>query len=196
VIVWDLAGVVARFDPDARLTALAATTGLPSHAIDAAIWGSGLDAAADLGALDSHDAWAAVLAALEHRTDPDGVRRCWALAFVPNAAVLALVDEIAGPHALLTDNGPILEACLEHELRTIADRFDPVLLSWRLGVTKADPTAYDQVAAALALPPSELTLVDDTAGNVDRARAAGWHAVLFESVDALPEALARVGGSG
>ena len=47
MIVWDLGGVVATFDPAARLEALADATGLPPDHIDRSIWRSGLDAAAD-----------------------------------------------------------------------------------------------------------------------------------------------------
>jgi glucose-1-phosphatase len=190
VIVWDLGGVVARFDPAARLAALAAATGLTPRDVEGGIWASGLDAAAERGELAEERVWAAVLAALGNRIDRDGLRRCWAVAFQPDPVVLACIDGLAGPHALLTDNGPILEACLQHELQSIAARFDSVLLSWRLGTTKGDPTTFERAADELGLPPSRLTLVDDVAEHVANARAAGWNAVHFESIDVVGAELA------
>lgn len=177
MIVWDLGGVVAEFRPEVRLAALVNATGLAGPVIDDAIWGSGLDAAAERGDLTEAEVWARTLAALEHRIDETTLRRCWAEAFVPNAAVLELIDRRGERAALFTDNGPILEACLHHELRAIGDRFDPILLTWRLGATKSDDAAFERAADALAQDPAALVLVDDKFANVDRARRAGWSAV-------------------
>jgi putative hydrolase of the HAD superfamily len=180
-MVGDLGGVVARFDPAARLAALANATGLDPMAIDAAVWGSGLDAAAERGELSHAEVWSQTLAALGYCIGADTLRRCWALAFVD------LGVPIERPAALFTDNGPILAAALRHELRSIASRFDHVLLSCDVGATKQHPIAFERAAARLGLPPDELTLRDDRAENVEAARHAGWRAELVSG--------RRVGGA-
>ena len=182
MIVWDLGGVVARFEPEHRLDALAETTGLDRDRIHEAVWGSGLDAAAERGAIDEPECWSRVLAALDHRVNSDTVRRCWAAAFVPDADVLAYVDASASPRALFTDNGPVLEHCLRHELDDIGRRFTPWLLSWRLQAVKNQPDAFRRAATRLRADPHDLTLVDDRAANVDAATRAGWNTLQFTSV--------------
>jgi len=179
VVVWDLGGVVARFRPERRLAALAAATGLDEQRIDDAIWGSGLDDTASCGELDPDATWAAVLAALDHRATRDAVRAAWATAFVPDPAVLALVDAVAAGAgiALLSNNGPVVDDCLDHELADIGLRFEHRLLSWRLGAMKPDRRAFERAAAAIGRPPHDLLLVDDEPANVAAAQAAGWHAV-------------------
>lgn len=189
MIVWDLGGVVARFDSGARLAALTQASGLPPAQIRQAIWHSGLDAAAERGLLDDQQVWPRVLDALDHTVDGAEVRRCWSLAFVPDPAVLAIVDRLGPPAALFTDNGPIVEACLRHELGPLADRFDPIFFSWRLRATKQDPVAFHRAARMLGVEPATLTLIDDHPTNVLTARKAGWQAIQFETADALERAL-------
>lgn len=46
LILFDLNGVLYRYDRDRRIAALSATTGVPPDAIAAAIWDSGFEAAA------------------------------------------------------------------------------------------------------------------------------------------------------
>ncbi len=47
MIVWDLGGVGARFEPAVRLQAIGDAARLAPQQVDGAIWGSGLDTAAE-----------------------------------------------------------------------------------------------------------------------------------------------------
>ena len=188
MIVWDLGGVLARFRPDRRLTALAEATGLPPGAVEERIWSSGLDAEAETGRLGDDEAWTRVLDALDGRIGRAELQRCWSLAFEPDALVLALVDEVGGG-ALLTNNGPLVAGSLGRELHVIGRRLDPWLLSWRLGATKPDSAAFTLAAAALDHAPSDLVLVDDQAANVAAARRSGWRAVHHTDVASTRAAL-------
>ena len=47
VVVFDLGGVVCRFEPDRRMRALVEATGLASEVIQDRVWGSGLDERAE-----------------------------------------------------------------------------------------------------------------------------------------------------
>jgi FMN phosphatase YigB (HAD superfamily) len=180
MIVWDLAGVVATFVPDRRRDALARHTGLRPDEINDAVWSLGDD-----GHLDEHELWSQTLDALDDRLSAAELRACWAEAFVPDRAMLDLVNGIDGPHPLFTTNGPILEAALQHELADTARHFDPILFTWRLGATKQSPVAFARAGEVLGVASSELTLVDDTMANVQTARTAGWNAVHFTDIDAL-----------
>jgi glucose-1-phosphatase len=189
VIVWDLGGVVAEFRPDRRLRALSEQSGLATADIHARIWDSGLDAAAERGELSERETWDSVLTALEQRMTRPAVRRAWATAFVPNPEVLALADAVGEPSALLTNNGPILGACLEAGDVDLGGRFAPRLLSWQLGRAKPDREAFRRAAQLTGHDPAELLFVDDDANNVAAARQAGWQAVRFDGVPSLAKAL-------
>jgi HAD superfamily hydrolase (TIGR01509 family) len=196
VIVWDLGGVVAHYRPGRRLAELATVTGWDEAAIDQALWGSGLDGSAELGAFDAEETWQRSIAALGGRVDRDQLRRCWALGFEPNTQVLELIDELGEPAALLSNNGPIVEACLDHELNAVGDRFAHRLLSWRLSATKPSPEAFSRASLMLQARPRDLVLVDDRLDNVAAATHAGWSAVHFTDLAVLRRDLDRCGRLG
>jgi putative hydrolase of the HAD superfamily len=181
IVVCDFGGVVASFHPERRLAALAELSGLDEATVDARIWGSGLDAAAERGELSPDEVWARVLAALDDRVDRGAVRQAWALAFAPNAAVLALVDNLTVPAALFTNNGPIVDEILDHELVDVGRRFAHRLLSCQVKAVKPDQLAFRRAAEQLAVAPTELLLLDDSPANIAASRAAGWQAALVQA---------------
>ncbi|HXY95285.1 MAG TPA: HAD family phosphatase [Acidimicrobiia bacterium] len=195
-VVLDLGGVVCRFDPAARLRALEELTGRGADEIEAAVWGSGLDAAAERGEIDPPAVRGLLAGALGGRVDAAALRSAWSLAFSPDDAVLRVVDRITVPTVLFSNNGPIVDDCLDHELARVRGRFSHVLLSWQLGAVKPDPAAFDAVADRVAATAPELLLVDDATTNVDAARRCGWRAEPFTGVPRLVEALATAGVLG
>jgi FMN phosphatase YigB (HAD superfamily) len=72
-------------------------------------------------------------------------------------------------------------------------RFEHVFASHLIARAKPRRSAFSFVAKALKLPMSECLLVDDTLLNVESAKAAGWHAVLFNDADRLRAQLGKVG---
>ena len=80
-VVFDLGGVLCRFDPDARLHCLADASGWSTDRVRQHVWGSGRDAEADTGRLSVEQAFA--LASLDGQIDRDTVIMCWEAAFEP-----------------------------------------------------------------------------------------------------------------
>lgn len=66
-------------------------------------------------------------------------------------------------------------------------------VSCRTGVRKPHPDAYLGPARTLDRPPGELIFVDDRLKNVDAARAAGLHGVVFECANTLRQELRVLG---
>ena len=58
-----------------------------------------------------------------------------------------------------------------------------------LGCKKSDATFYAAVETRTGFAPGELLLIDDTPGNVETARAAGWRALLWTGEARLPDIL-------
>jgi len=57
--------------------------------------------------------------------------------------------------------------------------FDHVFNSYYRGKGKKDPSLFNDVAAELDLPLSEILFIDDDAGNANRAREAGMQALQY-----------------
>jgi HAD superfamily hydrolase (TIGR01509 family) len=70
---------------------------------------------------------------------------------------------------------------------------EPLFLSCEIRACKPSPEAFAAVEASLGLPPGEILFIDDTAANVEAARARGWDAILFASNAALASDLAARG---
>ena len=191
-VVFDVGDVVCRFDPESRLHALERLTGRSAVQIEQAIWGSGLDHRADRGEIDAAALPALLRAALDVDIDTGALRAAWSLAFPPNDTVLALIDRLAVPAVLFSNNGPMLGFCLEHELASVRARFVRAFLSWELGAMKPEPAAYEAVASRLGVDAGELFFVDDSHQNVTAARALGWHAEVFTDVATLERQLAAL----
>lgn len=196
VLVMDLGGVTCRWLPDRRLVALAELSGLPPATIDQLVFTSGFDDAGERG-LFPDDAFAVELARLLGLPATDEglarLRAAWVLAFEPDERVLALIARATVPTALFTNNGPLLEAGLEHELVAVGGVFDRLAFSWRLGTAKPDPAAFAACSTWLDAEPARVFFVDDSEANVAAARAAGWTAHRHTHALDLTAALDRAG---
>lgn len=185
-VVFDLGDVVCRFDPAQRVDALVSATGRPRRVVLDAVARS---VVADSGILNRDDAYASVSDAIGG-ISTDELRAAFAAAFVPDPEVLAVVAGLGCPASLFTNNGPILDDALDHELHAVAGHFATRHLSWRLGAMKPSPAAYARVQDRLEVAPAQVLFVDDRTTNVDAARAHGWQAEVFTGAADL-EALLR-----
>jgi putative hydrolase of the HAD superfamily len=175
-IVVDFGGVVAHFHPERRLRALAMETGLSERQLDAAIFGSGLDVRAELGEYEPETLADILMDVTERRIAHDVLVRAWSRAFEPVDAVLQEVAATSATTVLLTNNGPMLDACLAGPLSRVATAFDFVVCSWHIGFRKPDPRVFDYVSTRFGDAPQRLVLLDDTIANVEAARSYGWRA--------------------
>jgi len=66
-----------------------------------------------------------------------------------------------------------------------SDAFDHIFNSYYLGKGKQDPSLFTDVAAILALPPSDLLFVDDNADNVARAQSRGLQTIHYVDRDSF-----------
>ena len=57
--------------------------------------------------------------------------------------------------------------------------------SYVVGHRKPDPAYYAEVTRQLGLPPQHIVFWDDSAENVQAARAAGWSAYLFRAASSF-----------
>lgn len=71
----------------------------------------------------------------------------------------------------------------------VLGHFREIFLSSSIGLRKPDAEAYDHVVKAIGVPASRILFFDDSAANIDGARARGLRAVHVTSVDDVARAL-------
>ncbi|WP_235808447.1 hypothetical protein [Rhodococcus qingshengii] len=115
LVLFDLGGVLCRFEPDRRAAELAAAIGVTEDEIHALVFASGFDQECDLG-IHSETAILERFRRLGFPGDRDELRRAWAKAFIPDRAVIDLAIALLSEGvvvATLSDNGPVLLAAIE-----------------------------------------------------------------------------------
>ncbi|MDN5928402.1 MAG: HAD family phosphatase [Hyphomicrobiales bacterium] len=68
-----------------------------------------------------------------------------------------------------------------------------VTVSGDIRAIKPDRAIFDHHISAFGLEPEATLFIDDSAPNIEGARAAGWNAVLFTDAETLRKDLARYG---
>ena len=77
----------------------------------------------------------------------------------------------------------------------LRDHFDAMHYAAEIGWKKTDPEFYAVVEARTGFSGTDLLLLDDTASNVEAARAAGWRGALWDQTERLAEVLAAAEGT-
>ena len=191
-LVVDLGDVAARFLPGRRLAALATETGLDTAVIEDRLFVSGLDRDSELGAYDRQTVLDEIIARLDGRIDPAAHVTAWSAAFEPNGVLLDALRRRTFRMCLFTNNGPMINHCLEGPLAALDAGFEVVICSWQLGSTKPSPDAFHAAASLLGSRSDELLLLDDNIANVEAAKASGWRAWQYRSVAEVLSAIDQV----
>jgi 2-haloacid dehalogenase len=75
----------------------------------------------------------------------------------------------------------------------VLQRLEGIVVSGELGISKPDPAIFRHLEERFGLSGDELLFFDDSPGNVDAARAVGWHAALFTTPAAARAEVVRAG---
>jgi HAD superfamily hydrolase (TIGR01509 family) len=67
----------------------------------------------------------------------------------------------------------------------LADLFQAIVISAEEGLVKPDPEIFTRALQKMAARPSEAVMIDDKQRNIEGARKAGMHGLLFESAEKL-----------
>lgn len=189
VILFDLNGVLYRYERDDRIAYLSSISDLSPGAVKAAIWDSGFEDTGDAGALDASAYLRGFGASLDYAlTEADWVA-AQLVSVAPIAATHALLARIrCGVRcAVLTNNNLLVKrhfGALYPEIAAwVGDR---AYVSAEFGARKPDPDVYRRCVACLAVEPAATLFIDDNLANVDGARAAGlcgYHTISAEDLE-------------
>jgi len=195
-VIFDMDGVLDRYDLGARLDRLAAATGKSAAAIHAAIWKSGFEDAADAGQFSAEE----YLKGFAERVGAPVSRAAWVAArraaMHPNRDVLELAKRLkrrAGI-AVLTNNGFLVKDSFGEIFPELPPLFGERLhVAAEFGAKKPDPEVYRRLVARHEIEPGMAMMVDDKPENVEGAEAAGLAGYRFSGIDGLRREL-RVWG--
>ncbi len=196
LVLFDLNGVLYRYDRAARIAALSAVSGQPAAAIKGAIWDSGFEDAGDSGTLSAdaylHGFGACIGYAL---TEAEWVAALRA-SVTPIAETLALLPRLrSGVRcAVLTNNNLLVRRHFAAIYPEVAQRAGAAAyVSAEFGLRKPDPAVYACCLSACGGEPPGTVFIDDSPANVAGARTAGLAGCDYLGVDALTAALAGYG---
>jgi putative hydrolase of the HAD superfamily len=196
LILFDLNGVLYRYDRDARIAHLAATAHLPPDAVMTAIWDSGFEDSGDAGALDAAGYLRGFGACIGYDLGEAEWLAAQKVAVTPIAETLGLVPRIhpAVRCAVLTNNNMLVLrhfSTLYPEIAALVG--DGACVSAEFGARKPDPEAYRRCLSRLGAVPAETLFLDDSSANVSGAREAGLSGYVYAGPDALAAELSRRG---
>jgi glucose-1-phosphatase len=186
---FDLGNVLAHFSHERECQQLAAVLGVTAGEVREAVFDSDLQARYETGLISTSE----FCQELNRR-------------FHTSAPVPQLVEAVSDIFWLNDDIFPLIEGVRRSGMRTgilsntcVAhweflahgllarhlDLFDTVVLSFEQQVMKPHRLIYERAADHARTPPAEILFVDDRIDNVEGARAAGFDAKLYSSVEQL-----------
>lgn len=94
--------------------------------------------------------------------------------------------------AILSNMGDSVLAHMEREFDWLA-HFDVLIWSFQHKMAKPDPAIYELVLERLETRPAETLFIDDKLANIEAARALGFVAIQFSTIEKLREDLVAAG---
>lgn len=193
-IVFDCGGVLLRRGDSSPYARWEQRLGLEPGRLAEHLWQGSSWEQAERGRLTEDEFWEHVGAELKVGAAEDVAalrREIWSTWEV-DPQVLALVDRARSRYrvAMLSNATDVLEEMLAQRYG-VADRFELILNSSRLGLAKPEPAIYEEMLRRLGLAAGEVVFVDDRAENVAAAAALGIHVVWFLKAEELERQMAR-----
>jgi len=193
ILVFDLGGVLLPFNRQRRVVAMADALGL-ARADVLRFLTSGVAEQLDRGACDLTASAARMTALAGRPVTPALAKELWLSVFeTPNLALWELVARLRAHTRTyaLSDNPSFVSEVFPRQ-----DAFDRVFWSAELGMTKPASEVFAKISCETKTAPADITFTDDSAVNVEAARACGWDAIRFTSNAQLLNDLARRGFRG
>ncbi|MDX1433680.1 MAG: HAD family phosphatase [Gammaproteobacteria bacterium] len=195
-VIFDMDGVLCRYDFDRRLALMAEMTGVEAKTIKRVIFDEGFDESADSGGYSAESYHEEFCRRLGAPLSVEQWLEARAKSMQPNLAVLDMARRVALDRkvAMLTNNGPLLEAHIDRVFPDVSETFgEHVYFSCSLGAAKPQVQAFQRVTERLQASPAESLFIDDSAEYVAGAVAAGLMAHHFQSIGELEAELRGYG---
>ena len=121
------------------------------------------------------------------------LRLAWSDIFTANPPMVALVQTLPRPRALLSNTHEPHVSWIKERFPEIFPLFDHCVLSNEVGLAKPDPAFFRHVEQRTGLAPACHIFTDDRKENVAIAQSLGWQAFQFVGVEDCRRHLERLG---
>lgn len=175
-LLLDLGGVIIDVDPQRCFESWAEAAGVDIGDIARRWRADEAYEAFEIGAIGFEEYLVSLSAQLGISLDPDDWRAGWnALLGDPVAEVVAALPTLAArvPLYCFSNTNVVHQAAWERRHADALTPFRRIYVSWQLGMRKPSVSAYRRVADEIGIAPRDIVFLDDNAGNVEGARAAG-----------------------
>ena len=175
-LLLDLGGVVIDVDPQRCFEYWAEAAGVDVGHIAVRWRADEAYEAFEVGAIDFEEYLVSLSVQLGISLEPDDWRAGWnALLGDPIAEVVAALPTLAArvPLYCFSNTNVVHQAAWERRHADALTPFRRIYVSWQLGLRKPDVAAYRRVADEIGVAPRDIVFLDDNAGNVQGASAAG-----------------------
>jgi putative hydrolase of the HAD superfamily len=196
-IYFDLGNVLLYFDHRRACRQMADLAGVDAEKVWNIVFESGLELKYEAGQVSTDEVYETFCRQTGTQPEFDRLALAASDIFEVNAGIKPIVAFLhaAGHRLGLLSNTNELHWRLVSDGRygLIPGVFEQVVLSYEVGAIKPEPAIYQIAAERAGVTPREIFYVDDVAGHVAAARAAGFDAVQYTGVSQLAAELHRRG---
>jgi putative hydrolase of the HAD superfamily len=195
-IYFDLGKVLLDYSVERMCAQVAAAAGIAVELVNKTLFDDGLMLRHETGQIDTRGLHEVFCQATGTNPDFEKLRLAAADIFEPIQQSIALAEQL---HSAGRRLGILSNTCQTHwdfclaNYPMLSENFAVHALSHRIGALKPRAEIFLAAAELAGCPPERIFFVDDIAGHVAGARAAGFDAVQFTSPEALADELRRRG---
>ena len=196
-LYFDLGNVLLNFDHRLACRQMGEVAGLPEQRVWDIVFAGDLELRYEAGEIDDREFYDIFCRQADARPDYEALLLAGSAIFTPNLSifpVVAALDSAGYSLGILSNTCPGHWAYCSGDRYTLISRaFDVYALSYQLGACKPAAKIFAGAAELAGVPPQDIFFVDDIAGHVAGAQAAGFDAVQYTTTAALVAELRRRG---
>ncbi len=191
-IYFDLGNVLLNFDHLRACRQMGEVAGVPPETVLQTVFESGLELRYERGDVDDRGFYDAFCQATGTKPDLEALINAGSDIFWLNVPIMPIVAALDGAGyrlgILSNTNRAHWQWCSSH-YGIVRTAFEVYALSFELNACKPEAKIFAEAARLAGVEPGEIFFVDDIAGHVAGAKAAGFDAVQYTSVPALADEL-------
>lgn len=187
-LFFDLGNVILPFDHEIGATRIAdSITAHPDQVIKW-IFESGLQQSFETGEVNRQEFCNRFSELSDTNLSPEFLLHSISDIFSLNRKLIPLIGQLKAVNFPI---GILSNTCVSHwefallRFPILRQLFSDFVLSYEIGAMKPDALIYERALAVAAVEPKKCLFVDDRLDNVAGARAMGWEAVVYHSVEQL-----------
>jgi FMN phosphatase YigB (HAD superfamily) len=196
-LYFDLGNVLLNFDHRLACRQMGAVANVSEQQVWDVVFATDLETRYEAGEISDREFYDIFCRQTDSRPDYDALLLAGSAIFTPNTPIFPLVaalDAAGYRLGVLSNTCPgHWTYCADGRYGLINRAFDVYALSYELKACKPSPKIFEGAARLAGVRPQEVFFVDDIAGNVAGARAAGFDAVQYTTTAALVADLRRRG---